>query len=343
MKYFFLFLFTVNAFAQFTPFPAQVPPVTINSLTEKVTPVGNDELLLSDSENSNASKKVKISSLPVPPALDINGLTEKVTPIDDDVLVIEDSADSFNKKKLKISSLPSGGGGGGGSFPRPDGYAELYRQFYQVGNLTSGSSDGEINYSLSGTGSSIAGILSSTIAPFGGANMNTGTTTTGLAQIEGPNNLVPGFDAVVLEARVGVPTLSDGTNRYQVFIGHSNGAGSYNDSAATYGVYFLYSDNINGGRWEAVTKNTTSNVTRVDTGVSVSAGNAYVLKIEIDYGSPEAKFYINGSLVATITTNIVHPSSPAFSRYRNRIIKIAGTTNRNMIMDYMYFKGLVPY
>jgi hypothetical protein len=57
----------------FTPFPAQVPPVVINELTEKVTPVSDDELLLSDSEDSNAPKKLKISSISiVKPSLEIS-------------------------------------------------------------------------------------------------------------------------------------------------------------------------------------------------------------------------------------------------------------------------------
>jgi hypothetical protein len=48
----------------FNPFPSQVSPVEINDLPEKVSPVGNDEIQISDSENSNAAKKIKISSLP---------------------------------------------------------------------------------------------------------------------------------------------------------------------------------------------------------------------------------------------------------------------------------------
>jgi hypothetical protein len=48
----------------FNPFPSQVSPVEINDLPEKVSPVGNDEIQISDSQNSNAAKKIKISSLP---------------------------------------------------------------------------------------------------------------------------------------------------------------------------------------------------------------------------------------------------------------------------------------
>ena len=48
----------------FNPFPAQVSPVEITDLPEKVSPVGNDEIQIVDSENSNAAKKIKISSLP---------------------------------------------------------------------------------------------------------------------------------------------------------------------------------------------------------------------------------------------------------------------------------------
>ena len=48
----------------FTPFPAQIPPETITDLPEKVTPVGADELIISDSENANSAKKIQIANLP---------------------------------------------------------------------------------------------------------------------------------------------------------------------------------------------------------------------------------------------------------------------------------------
>jgi hypothetical protein len=50
----------------FTPFPAATPPTPITSLTEKVTPIGADEIQISDSEDSDLPKKVQLANLPYP-------------------------------------------------------------------------------------------------------------------------------------------------------------------------------------------------------------------------------------------------------------------------------------
>jgi microcystin-dependent protein len=52
----------------FTPFPAATPPTPITSLTEKVTPIGADEIQISDSEDSDLPKKVQLANLPYPPS-----------------------------------------------------------------------------------------------------------------------------------------------------------------------------------------------------------------------------------------------------------------------------------
>lgn len=89
----------------------------INGLTSKTTPVSADLLVIEDSANSYAKKKVTISSLPtgsdsnaihVNASGEINGLTVKSSPVSADLLVIEDSAASYAKKKVTISSLPTG-------------------------------------------------------------------------------------------------------------------------------------------------------------------------------------------------------------------------------------------
>ena len=52
----------------FTPFPASPPSTPITDLTEKLVPIGADEILISDSEDSNSSKKVQLANLPYPPS-----------------------------------------------------------------------------------------------------------------------------------------------------------------------------------------------------------------------------------------------------------------------------------
>jgi len=88
----------------------------IAAVTQKVTPIGADHLLIEDSSASNAKKRILISSLPGGTDEDaihdnINGeissITQKVTPVGADHLLIEDSAASNAKKRVLVSSLPA--------------------------------------------------------------------------------------------------------------------------------------------------------------------------------------------------------------------------------------------
>jgi len=93
----------------------------ISAVTEKVTPVSGDFLLIEDSAASNAKKRVQVGNLPGGSGTDsdaihdnvaaeISAITEKASPISADLLVIEDSADSNNKKRVQVGNLPGGSG-----------------------------------------------------------------------------------------------------------------------------------------------------------------------------------------------------------------------------------------
>lgn len=91
----------------------------IHGVTLKASPLGADELLIEDSADSWAKKRIAISTLPSTPdtdaihkstASEIHGLTNKATPIGADEIVIEDSAASWAKKRVAISTLPTGSG-----------------------------------------------------------------------------------------------------------------------------------------------------------------------------------------------------------------------------------------
>jgi hypothetical protein len=84
-------------------------------VTEKVSPVGADLILIEDSAASNAKKRVQITNLPGGAdadaihdnvASEISAIASKATPIDADFLLIEDSAAGDAKKKITIGDLP---------------------------------------------------------------------------------------------------------------------------------------------------------------------------------------------------------------------------------------------
>ncbi len=88
----------------------------ISAITEKLTPVSADLLLIEDSAASGVKKHVQVGNLPGGSGTDadaihdnvadeINQVTSKATPVDADVLLIEDSANSWNKKKIALTDL----------------------------------------------------------------------------------------------------------------------------------------------------------------------------------------------------------------------------------------------
>ena len=189
---------------------------------------------------------------------------------------------------------------------------------------------------VSGTGAAVtfndAGIHES--GHVGLAKCASGTTTTGRAFLCTPTQdcIQLGNGAVVLEMAVKTPSsLSDATNRYNVIAGlHDNFASAVN---AVDGVYFIYRDNLNSGKWQCVTYQNAS-TTAVDSGITVAASTWYCLRIEINAAGTEAKFYIDGALVVTETTNI-----PTTATYQTGVAvgirKGAGTTDRFALVDYI--------
>lgn len=118
----------------------------ISIISEKLTPISGDFLLLEDSASGNVKKRVQVGNLPSVAAPvdsvagkigvvtlqeaditdlshtdtlaihsstsgEISIITEKLIPINGDFILIEDSAAANVKKRIQIGNLPGGGGG----------------------------------------------------------------------------------------------------------------------------------------------------------------------------------------------------------------------------------------
>lgn len=135
-------------------------------------------------------------------------------------------------------------------------------------------------------------------------------------------------------------TASDGTDTYQVLIGFFD-VGTLNQ---TDGVYFLYdSQGVSTGsaasaNWQIVTA---SNSTRTFTTTSTAVGTSTysTLKITVNAAGTLATFYVNGVSVGTSSTNIPTGTSRGLG-FGARIIKSAGTNNRQQFIDYIEVKSL---
>lgn len=169
-------------------------------------------------------------------------------------------------------------------------------------------------------------------AEVGIAVMSTGTSTTGKALISGAFNASPKMpyalataNALYVSVKIAFTTLSDGTNTY---IGRAGLTNSY-DVVSTDGVFFDYVQ-ATDTHWICTTRASSTSTTTVTT-VTVTAGSFNHLEIVKDAGSSNYKFYIDGVLVATQSTNV--PSTQL--DILTGAVKSAGATARTVATDWI--------
>ena len=184
----------------------------------------------------------------------------------------------------------------------------------------------------SGTGAAVGFTQSGADDNPGLLTFSTGTTSTGRAGTGSGNT-----DAFVFGTRphvfstavLLVTNLSTATERYSMEVGFMDSL----TGAFTYGTYFSYSDNVNGGNWLCTCSNGTGS-TSVDSTIAAATGTWFRLEIEVNAAGTSVVFKINGTTRATITTDI--PTTTA-----NRLgiavqqRKTVGTSSRSSRCDYL--------
>lgn len=211
----------------------------------------------------------------------------------------------------------------------PINQAFLYDEFF-TGLLTSGNI-GSLGWasSVSGTVAAINSVAISFNHP-GMVQLAKGTDTTGRAGIFLSSNAVffstSGF--TVYETVIYLPNLADGTDSYTLRVG-------FGDSVIadqTNGIYFQYSQaNAN---WLIKTSDggvQTSTITATPV-----VANFMRLRIEVNAATPLVTYYVNGTSVGTIATNLPNAAgmscAPLYS-----IIGSAGTAARSVSVDYFMY------
>lgn len=189
----------------------------------------------------------------------------------------------------------------------------------------------------SGTGAGQSAIASK---PDTGPGWNTfalGTTATGRTarhtSLTGIN-LADGLATYGARFRVGA--LSDGVNTY-------TGRWGFIDSISAEsidGVFFRYTHSVNGGRFQAVTRNNNTE-TAADTGITAAINTTYAFRIEVDTSIPEARFYIDGALVATITTNIPTGAARAVGVGTMGLKSLGVAATSYALMDYQFGEQVI--
>ncbi len=166
----------------------------------------------------------------------------------------------------------------------------------------------------SGTGAATAASANVAANRPGIFRSTTGTTATGRTAFA--SNLTAfalGGGAMSYETAVNIATLSTGTQRYQLVIGLFDTATAANQVDA---VSFVYDEggvstgSAASANWQI---RTASNSTRswTTTTTAVAAATWYKLRVEVNAAGTSATFYINGTNVGTIATNIATAADAA--------------------------------
>jgi hypothetical protein len=171
--------------------------------------------------------------------------------------------------------------------------------------------------------------------------LTTGTTASGRASFAGTTSgqitsrVTPaiGIARCVVIARIGSSSggnaLSDGTDTFTAR--HGFGSETVSTSPAD-GVFFRYTHSVNSGKWEAVCR-ASSVETATDTGVTADL-NWHRFEIITNAGWTSIDFKIDGSLVATVTTNI--PTADLMP-IPGSIHKTLGGTARSISIDALEY------
>lgn len=193
--------------------------------------------------------------------------------------------------------------------------------------------DGDFGLQVSGASS---GTITSGTLGVSALNLARGTTATGRAAITGgldPVSINSGrffafdnTDVYSVAGLIQIPVIS--TVGVQEFVTYVGGFGGALTAAPTDGMFFRMG---NGGNFRCVTR--ASGVeTDTSSGVPLDT-SSHELFVYYDAAGPDVQFYIDGTLVATNTTNI--PANATNLLWGMQIRGVAGTNQRSVAVDWL--------
>ena len=145
------------------------------------------------------------------------------------------------------------------------------------------------------------------------------------------------------EALININTLSTALERYRMIFGFGS---VISNSAETNGVFITYDEGgtANGttasANWQCVTvDNSVRTLTTSTTAVTASAWNK--LRIEINAAGTSVVFYVNGTAIATHTTNIPLASNSRYVLMKTGVAKTIGLTTRGFYCDYIGYENIL--
>lgn len=210
---------------------------------------------------------------------------------------------------------------------------DLSHRWYVKNDGNSAVNGDDFTFTATGTSTSFGSLAIFGNNAAGILQLVLGTTTTGALSIACSlfTEILFGLGVTRFKARAKIKTLSTGTDTYVARIGFIDSV----TVESTDGVFFRYTDSVNGGKWQAVTRSN-SVETATDTGITAQIPNWNLFYIVVNAAGTSAAFYIDGTLVATNTTNIPTGASRD-TGYGISVQRSAGTTSFTALYyDYQW-------
>jgi hypothetical protein len=205
--------------------------------------------------------------------------------------------------------------------------------FEHFNHFTNSAANGAVEAVLnSGTGAGITNVQ--TNSPMGVIQFTTGSTATGVSMFRHANNnaFQNGTTTKVFKARVRITQLSTALQTFTFRTGFSNTVANADGSQS---VTIRYTHSENSGNWTCCSRQ--NNVeTTANSAIPVVANQWYELEVRVN--TTNATFYIDGTLVATITTNLPTSGGAQYFGYVIQTSKSVGTTGVTTQADWYYAK-----
>jgi len=212
--------------------------------------------------------------------------------------------------------------------------------------LNSATLDGLVSVTSGGIISAVGGTsIPNRTNQQGVITYSTATASTNFANHAANQSIQMWFGGGVwnFETYIHINNLSDATNRFRTI--HGFGSNTAN-TVETDGVFLTYDEGgtLNGTaaspNWQCVTvSNSVRTLTTTSTAVTANAWNK--LRIEINAAGTSVGFYVNGTLIATHTTNIPLGSATRYVTMKNGIYKTIGVTARLVYCDYIGYENIL--
>ncbi|MEQ1746373.1 MAG: hypothetical protein ABMA02_13170 [Saprospiraceae bacterium] len=183
----------------------------------------------------------------------------------------------------------------------------------------------------------------SATSPFTSWNFNTGTATMGglglfYARSTEEMAMVGGAH-IVAKMHIKSPAeLADDVNQYYIFLRIADFASSgFWDQNNSLGI--RYRHNVNGGRWQCYSRNSSGSDTVLDTGIAFAVNTEYELMVTLNKTNTEATYFLNGAVVGRISTNM--PGAVAVGP-SNHLEKLTGNSARSMLVYRFMGAAIAP-